>query len=227
VLIFTTHVSLKVETPPSPNHFIPTVIFQRRVASPPSLYSQCEIITYFPPLLSPLDRPDSMPSLARDVIPRAEPESPTLSMDEQTLYEPSSPSSSARPSGELSDADHDILESEDERERLLTREEGIFRTKRVTIGKPQQERDNATKSRSKKSRKSRSKRKKGGVGGEESASLMYEMEEGIGARSGGSSETVSSAEGDGEERRSSESDERRLKGILRSRQVRHLWLCVL
>lgn len=30
-----------------------------------------------------------------------------------------------RPSAELSDADHDVLESEDERERLLTQKEGI------------------------------------------------------------------------------------------------------
>lgn len=82
-----------------------------------------------------------------------------------------------RPSAELSDADHDILESEDERERLLTKKEGIsgMFTSGVKIGK----RDGG--------------RKRGLNTG--TSTPTYDTEEGIGAstssllRSGTSSES--------------------------------------
>ena len=49
------------------------------------------------------------------------------SADERTLCERASDNESndGRPSGELSEGDHDILESEDEREKLLTQKDGI------------------------------------------------------------------------------------------------------
>ncbi|RAR15027.1 Phosphodiest-domain-containing protein [Stemphylium lycopersici] len=110
--------------------------------------------------------------------------------DERTLYDHTSDDEGydGRPSGELSKNDHDILDSEDERERLLTQSEGgkgILGRKGsgVTVGKWVKDKTKA--------------RRKGGNG--ESSALMYEMEEGIGA----SSTSFRS-------RRSSESDEQRL-----------------
>jgi len=95
-----------------------------------------------------------------------------------------------RPSGELSDGDHDILEEEEERERLLITREGI------QIGK----RTKAEQS----IKKGRGKRR----GGQEEAShLMYEMEEGHAAS------TLSVSRG------SSESDEQRLIATATQRKV--------
>jgi hypothetical protein len=99
-----------------------------------------------------------------------------------------------RPSGEVMDGDHDILESEDERERLLTQKDGFFGKKGVKIGKNKPDQARGTQ-KSKKGRR------------EESSSLMYEMEEGVGV----SSSSVS--------RNSSESDERRLLATTSQRKV--------
>lgn len=119
------------------------------------------------------------------------------SADERTLYEHTSDDENydGRPSGDLSEGDHDILESEDEREKLLTRNDGgpgLFGRKGsgVKIGRLK--------------KAEMKERRKGGR--EESSALMYEMEEGIGA----SSTSLRS-------RRSSESDEQRLLAI-RSRR---------
>ncbi|OAL55864.1 Phosphodiest-domain-containing protein [Pyrenochaeta sp. DS3sAY3a] len=115
------------------------------------------------------------------------------SADERTLCENASDDEGydGRPSGDLLDRDHDILDSEDERERLLTQKDGLSGMFRkgsgVKIGKP---------SRKKEMRE----RRKGGD--EETSALMYEMEEGIGV----SSSSLRS-------RRSSESDERRLLAV--------------
>ncbi len=112
--------------------------------------------------------------------------------DERTIHEPASDEDEydGRPSGELSEGDHDILESEDERERLLTQKDGLSgmfnRTGLgVKIGK--------------RSKKQEMKERRRG-GNQESSALMYEMEEGIGA-------STSSL------RRSEESDEERLHAL--------------
>ncbi|KAF2636614.1 Phosphodiest-domain-containing protein [Massarina eburnea CBS 473.64] len=152
-----------------------------------------------------------MPIQKRAVIPPRR--SSESDADEQTLYDPSDDNASSydgRPSEEFSEADHDILESEDERERLLTQKEGFFQKKSVKIGK--REKDNAPAPAPKKSRARKRKGKRGGSG-EESASLMYEMEEGIGARSSSSSSIDS-------ERRSSENDEKRLRVMGAQRKTR-------
>lgn len=112
-----------------------------------------------------------------------------VSGDDRTLYDPESDDDAydGRPSGELLEGDHHILDSEDERDKLLTQKDGIsgiFGQKRVKIGKLSQ--------------KAEMKERRGG-GNEETSALMYEMEEGIGH----SSTSLTS-------RRSSESDEKRL-----------------
>ena len=121
--------------------------------------------------------------------------SDTFSVDERTLCDPTSDNdderdSPSRPSADMSEGDHDILESEDERERLLTKGDGmsgIFGKKGVRIGKHEQKQPSVDKRR----------QRKGGQD-DESSALMYEMEEGVGTASGSLS------------RHSSESDEQRL-----------------
>lgn len=126
--------------------------------------------------------------------------SDTLSADERTLVDHPETGDegygAGRLSSEVSDGDHDILESEDERERLLTQKEGIsgLFNKGVKIGK--RDRNAPAKSRE---------RKRGHNG--ETSALMYEMEEGIGV----SNSSLS--------RRSSESDERRLLATASQRKV--------
>jgi hypothetical protein len=121
-----------------------------------------------------------------------------VSADERTLYDPESDDDAydGRPSGELLEGDHDILESEDERDRLLTQKDGLsgmFGKKGVRIGKLSQ------KAELKENKKGRN---------EETSALMYEMEEGIGR----SNTSLRS-------RRSSESDEQRLLALKSQRQV--------
>lgn len=130
--------------------------------------------------------------------------SDTMSADERTLIEQSSDDEGyhGTRASEASDGDHDILESEDERERLLTQKEGfsgLFNKKRVKIGKRQRSPRNAptTKDREK------------GRNGEEST-LMYEMEEGIGV----SNPSLS--------RGSSESDEQRLLATATQRKASYV-----
>jgi hypothetical protein len=104
--------------------------------------------------------------------------SPSFSADERTLYATSDDEGydDGRPSGELSVGDHDILESEDERERLLTQQQegisGLFSKKKgVVIGKPEE-------------RKFRNGKRiidRRRAQTEEEGLLMYEMEEGVGA----------------------------------------------
>lgn len=139
-----------------------------------------------------------MPAFPRDEASRVA-DSDTMSADERTLCEHLSDDEgyAERRSTELSDADHDhdILESEDERERLLTQQEGIsglFSKKGVKIGKRDRTTQPHTPNRSTKSRQRKGRQH------EETSALMYEMEEGI-----GTSHSTSS-------RRSSESDEQRL-----------------
>ncbi|KAF2739256.1 Phosphodiest-domain-containing protein [Polyplosphaeria fusca] len=134
--------------------------------------------------------------------------SDSFSGDEQTLYDhPTSDDEGyddGRPSGEAMDGDRDILESEDERERLLTQKDGVpglFGKKTVTIGKNEQRQGGRSKRHKKKGRR------------EESSSLMYEMEEGVGL----SSSSVS--------RNSSESDERRLRATTSQRKTRRKRIC--
>ncbi|KAH6638193.1 alkaline-phosphatase-like protein [Boeremia exigua] len=111
-----------------------------------------------------------------------------------------------RPSAELSDADHDILESEDERERLLTQKEGIsgLFSSAVKIGK----RDGGRK------KAEMVERKRGLNSG--ASTPTYDTEEGIGESSSSLLRTG----------RSSESDEQRLlasrvqKKAKRSRRLR-------
>lgn len=126
---------------------------------------------------------------SRSPVESQRPTSSDASADERTLYDPESDDDAydGRPSGELLDGDKDILESEDERERLLTQRDGVssmFGKKGVRIGKLSQ--------------KAEMKERKRGQN-EETSALMYEMEEGIGH----SSSSLRS-------RRSSESDEQRL-----------------
>jgi hypothetical protein len=132
--------------------------------------------------------------------------SPPLSADERTLYDhPTSDDErydDGRPSGELSAGDHDILESEDERERLLTQKQegisGLFSKKKgVVIGKPEERRF--------KNGKRIIDRKRAQT--EEESSLMYEMEEGVGASRSNLS------------RNSSESDKQRLLATKIHRKV--------
>ncbi|KAF2132716.1 Phosphodiest-domain-containing protein [Dothidotthia symphoricarpi CBS 119687] len=132
------------------------------------------------------------------------------SADERTLCERASDDESydGRPSGDLSDADRDILESEDERERLLTQKEGLpglsglFKGKGVNIGK-----------RVKQEMRERKRDQE-----DESSALMYEMGEGIGA-----------SNFDLRSRRSSESDVQRLVANKAQKNRRgQLWrrLCI-
>lgn len=134
-----------------------------------------------------------MASRARDEGHR--PASDDVSADERTLYDPESEDDGydGRPSGELLEGDRDILDSEDERDRLLTEEKGIFGGKGVKIGRL--------------SRKAEMKERKRGQN-EETSALMYEMEEGIG-HSGSSTRS----------RRSSESDEQRLLALRAQRKA--------
>lgn len=118
--------------------------------------------------------------------------------DERTLYEHTSDDESydGRPSGEVSKNDHDILDSEDEREKLLTQEresKGFLGRKgsSIKVGKWVKEKTKA--------------RRKGGD--EESSALMYDIEEGT-----GSSRTNLIS-------RSSESDEKRLLATESQRKV--------
>jgi hypothetical protein len=115
--------------------------------------------------------------------------SDTHSFDERTLVDHGSDgedsSRHGRPSTEISDGEHDLLESEDERERLLTQKDGLFSKQSVKIGRRKRE-------------KAKKKRQRKAAGSEDTSALMYEMEEGIGA----SSSSIS--------RHSSESDEQRL-----------------
>ncbi|KAH8732925.1 alkaline-phosphatase-like protein [Phaeosphaeriaceae sp. PMI808] len=131
-----------------------------------------------------------------------------VSADEHTLYDPESDDEGydGRPSGELLDGDHDILESEDERDRLLTQKDGLFGRKSVKIGTL--------------SRKAEMKESNKGKEGqdEETSALMYEMEEAIGH----SSTSLGS--------RSSENEEKRLLGLNTRRKTRRsrLWrrICI-
>lgn len=95
-----------------------------------------------------------------------------------------------RPSAELSDADHDILESEDERERLLTQKEGIsgLFSSGVKIGRRHDGQNRAE----------MTERKNGLNTG--SSTPTYDTEEGIGA----STQSLLRS------RRSTEGDEKRL-----------------
>jgi hypothetical protein len=141
--------------------------------------------------------------------PRDEPQrvaSLDASADERTLYEHTDDDEryDGRPSGELSENDHDILESEDERERLLTQKDGTKdrlgrKGTGVKVGKWDKKQEMKA-------------RRKGG--NEELSALMYEMEEGIGA----SSTSLRS-------RRSSESDEQRLLAIRSQKKVRQRSTC--
>lgn len=119
----------------------------------------------------------------------------SMSADERTLCEHASDDGLSR--SEASDGEHDILESEDERERLLTQKEGIsgfFKKKTVRIGRRE---------RAAPTTKSEMKERKQEQGTESEASaLMYEMEEASLSR------------------RSSESDERRLLATKTHRKVR-------
>jgi len=137
-----------------------------------------------------------MSSRSHDDAPR--PASDDVSADERTLYDAESEDDGydGRPSGELLDGDRDILDSEDERDRLLNPKDGItgmFGNKGVRIGRS--------------SRKAEMKEHKRGQN-EESSALMYEMEEGIGH----SSSSLRS-------RRSSESDEQRLLALSAQRKA--------
>ncbi|KAF1975374.1 Phosphodiest-domain-containing protein [Bimuria novae-zelandiae CBS 107.79] len=137
-----------------------------------------------------------MPASARETIGRRR---DSDSADERTLIDPLS--DDERYGSEVSDGDydHDILESEDEREKLLTRKDGIFGNKGIRIGR--RDRNAPTKQRGKRGHN------------DELSALMYEMEEGVGASSSSF------------ERRSSESDERRLlaAGTHRQSQKKRIW----
>jgi hypothetical protein len=143
-----------------------------------------------------------MSSRSQDAIHRVA--SSDVSADERTLYDPDSEDEGydGRPSGELLDGDHDILESEDERDRLLTQKDGltgIFGKQGVKIGKL--------------SRKAEMKERKKEQN-EETSALMYEMEEGIGR----STTSLRS-------RRSSESDEQRLVALRLQRKACQISPC--
>lgn len=126
--------------------------------------------------------------------------------DDRTLYDHTSDDEAydGRPSGDLDERDRDILDSEDERERLLTREDGgkgILGRKGSGVKVGKWDKKSETKGR----RKS---------GNEEASALMYEMEEGIGA----SSTSFRS-------RRSSQSDEQRLLASELQRKVCEVCEC--
>ncbi|KAL6712001.1 hypothetical protein ACN47E_003044 [Coniothyrium glycines] len=127
------------------------------------------------------------------------------SADDRTLCEHVSDTDDydGRPSGELPERDHDLLESEDERERLLTQEKGVAgiftRSSSIKIGKREKKREMKERKRD---------------DSEESRALMYEMEEGIGA----SSTSLRS-------RRSSASDEQRLLATRSQRKSHRTRLC--
>ena len=106
-----------------------------------------------------------------------------------------------RPSAELSDGDHDLLESEDEREKLLTQKEGIagLLSSGVRIGK----RDGGRK------KAEMTERKRGLDTG--ASTPTYDTEEGVG-------ESTSSLL---RSRRSSESDEQRLRATRAQKKARH------
>jgi hypothetical protein len=131
-----------------------------------------------------------MSSTPQDEARRAT-ESDTFSVDERTLFEPDDEDghSHGKPSTELSDGDHDILESEDERERLLTEPRGanLFKKSSVMIGKRESTKASVG-----------GRRKLKGSQNAETNALMYEMEEGAGV----SNSSLS--------RHSSDSDEQRL-----------------
>lgn len=134
-----------------------------------------------------------MPTSTRETIGRRR---DSDSADERTLIDPLS--DDERYGSEVSDSgyDHDILESEDEREQLLTQRDGLgglFNKKGMRIGKSDQ--NAPTKKRGKRGHN------------DESSALMYEMEEGVG---------ISTPSLD---RRSSESDDRRLLATGAHRQV--------
>ncbi|ORY14586.1 alkaline-phosphatase-like protein [Clohesyomyces aquaticus] len=129
--------------------------------------------------------------------------SDTYSADEGTLYDHSEDGSYSRgrPSGDGSELELDILESEDERERLLTEsggKTGLFGKKSVKIGKW-----NAKKS------KDTTKAARNG----ESRGLMYDTEEGVGA----SDQSLSTG--------SSESDATRLLATAAQRKARRKRIC--
>ncbi|KAF2270588.1 Phosphodiest-domain-containing protein [Lojkania enalia] len=134
--------------------------------------------------------------------------SDTYSFDERTLVEhPTSDDENhedGRPSAEISERDHDLLESEDERERLLTQKDGISRLfkQAAMFGK------GGHKQASPKAKPAKTKNQHG-----ESSSLMYEMEERVGLSSSSAS------------RDSSESDERRMLATTIRRKARraHIW----
>lgn len=129
--------------------------------------------------------------------------SDTFSVDEQTLCDHSGTDDDeryehGRPSSEVSEGGHDILESEDERERLLTKQGGMSSlfSKKVKIGKREQKKPGADRQRNRK------------VGqNDERSMLMYEMEEGVGV----SNPSLS--------RHSSESDEQRLLATTTQRKA--------
>jgi hypothetical protein len=120
--------------------------------------------------------------------------------DERTLYDHTSDDEGydGRPSGELDERDHDIPDSEDEREKLLTRDDG----RKGVLGR------NGSGVKVGKWDKKKEMKQRGKSGNEEASALMYEMEEGIGA----SSTSFRS-------RRSSESDEQRLLASESQRKV--------
>lgn len=109
--------------------------------------------------------------------------------DDRTLHDNASDSNDGRPSADISDDDHDLLESEDEREKLLTHNNGILGSKgsSTRIGKWSQ-------------KKEMSERQRGAS--EEERALMYEMEE------GGTQSSMSLRA-----RRSEERDEQRLRAV--------------
>lgn len=129
----------------------------------------------------------------------------SYSVDERTLVDHNGSDdgegySNARPSSEVSEGDHDILESEDERERLLTSQEGgsgLFSGKKgVKIGKREQKKPSADKQRQRMTGQN-----------EEMSALMYEMEEGVGMSNSNLS------------RHSSDADEQRLLATTTQRKA--------
>jgi hypothetical protein len=122
-------------------------------------------------------------------------ESDAHSIDERTLCGDDERSDHGRPSSEVSEGEHDILESEDERERLLTKPDGIrglFSNTKVHVGKRNVKTHNAGKRRQPQS--------------EETSALMYEMEEGVGT----SSSSLRSPSSDSNEPRSLAATQRKV-----------------
>lgn len=133
-----------------------------------------------------------MPTSARETIGRRR---DSDSADERTLIDPLS--DDERYGSEVSDGDydHDILESEDERERLLTQKDGRGGLFNKGVRTEKRDKNAPTKKRGKRGHS------------DESSALMYEMEEGGGI----STPTL--------DRSSNESDERRLLAAGALRQV--------